>query len=302
MEKPTISIIMNCYNGEKFINKSINSVIAQSYLDWELIFWDNNSSDNSKKIFDQYIDDRLRYFKSKKTIILHSARKKAIEQANGKYIAFLDVDDWWDTKKLESQISLFDDPEIGLACTNYWRVKGNNIDQKKLVFKQKIPTGRILNDLLKKNYIGMSTLIIRRSSYDSLDYGFDDNLEVIGDYDLCLRLLVKWKLGVIQEPLSYYRWHNENVSNKKIEVNISELYKWHKKMKNFTPISSCKNFNCILNTAIYMETKINLLNKKSVLIFLSALKIKDISLILKLIIFFVTPKKIMDIYYRKNNL
>ena len=73
-------------------------------------------------------------------------------------------------------------------------------------------------------------------------------------------------------------------------------------MKNFTPISSCKNFNCILNTAIYMETKINLLNKKSVLIFLSALKIKDISLILKLIIFFVTPKKIMDIYYRKNNL
>ena len=65
MENPLISILMNCYNGEKFLFDSINSVISQTYENWELVFWDNRSTDNSKKIFKSYKDKRLKYFLSK---------------------------------------------------------------------------------------------------------------------------------------------------------------------------------------------------------------------------------------------
>ena len=98
--KPFVSIIMNCYNGEKYLKKSIQSVINQTYKNWELIFWDNQSIDKSKQILESFSDKRIRYFKSKKFRSLYDARNFAIKKANGKYICFLDTDDWWFKKKL----------------------------------------------------------------------------------------------------------------------------------------------------------------------------------------------------------
>ena len=97
--KPLISIIMNCYNGEKYLKKSIKSVINQNYKNWELIFWDNKSSDNSKKILKEFKDNRIKYFFSKKFTNLYEARNLAIKKSKGSYICFLDTDDWWDKKK-----------------------------------------------------------------------------------------------------------------------------------------------------------------------------------------------------------
>ena len=295
MNKPLISIIMNCYNGEKFINNSINSIINQTYQNWELIFWDNDSSDNTKSIYDTYHDARFKYYKSNKTILLYNARNEAVKKANGDFIAFLDVDDWWENIKLEKQIVLFRNKKIGLVCSNYWRVQDNNIGEKKLVFKNKIPSGNILNQLLMNNYIGMSTLIIRSEAYKALDYGFDSSYEIIGDYDLNLRLLEKWELGVCQEPLSYYRWHDENLSNKKIELHITELFKWHTQMKNYNPMSVCNNFNYILDLANYMEIKNDMEKGIKKFFFIKIFKIKNIKLKLKIIAIAITPKIIINI-------
>ena len=89
---PTVSVIMNCYNGGKYLRESIESVLNQSYLDWELIFWDNLSSDNSAAIFSEYsADERLRYFCSPTHTNLGAARKLAYEETRGKFIAFLDM-------------------------------------------------------------------------------------------------------------------------------------------------------------------------------------------------------------------
>ena len=92
---PLVSIIMNCHNGEKYLKKSIKSVISQNYKNWELIFWNNQSKDNSKKIFKLFNDKRLKYFESKKFQKLYEARNSAIKNAKGEYICFLDTDDWW---------------------------------------------------------------------------------------------------------------------------------------------------------------------------------------------------------------
>ena len=100
-KSPLVSILVNCYNGERYLNQCINSIINQSYKNWELIFWDNCSTDNSSKIIKNYKDKRVKIFKSKTFNRLYKARNLAIKKCKGKYICFLDVDDMWLKKKLE---------------------------------------------------------------------------------------------------------------------------------------------------------------------------------------------------------
>ena len=90
-KNPLVSIIMNCYNGEKFLNESIKSVLNQSYKNWELIFWDNMSSDNSSKIIKKIDDSRIKYYLSNKFEKLYKARNLALEKASGKFICFLEI-------------------------------------------------------------------------------------------------------------------------------------------------------------------------------------------------------------------
>ena len=121
--QPLVSVIMNCFNGEKYLRGAIDSVISQTYKNWEIIFWDNQSNDKSAKIFKDYKDDRLKYYCADSHIeILYRARNYALKKANGEFIAFLDVDDWWLPEKLEKQIPLFNDPDVGLVYGNVWPV------------------------------------------------------------------------------------------------------------------------------------------------------------------------------------
>ena len=110
--KPLISVIMNCYDGEKYLKKSIQSLKKQTYSNWELIFWDNVSKDNSKKIFDRLKDKRFFYFRSKKFLNLYDARNQAIKKSKGKYVCFLDVDDLWKKSKLRKQVDFMNKNKI----------------------------------------------------------------------------------------------------------------------------------------------------------------------------------------------
>ena len=140
--KPLVSIIMNCYNGEEYLDDSLKSIISQSYQNWELIFWDNLSEDNSKKIFEKYKDKRFKYFKALEHTVLYKARNLAIEKANGDILAFLDTDDVWLTNKLEKQILLFKDPKVDLVYGNCWLLNEINIFKKKKNFLEKKITNR----------------------------------------------------------------------------------------------------------------------------------------------------------------
>ena len=95
---------MNCYNGEKYLREAIDSIYAQIYENWEIIFWDNNSIDNSAEIAKTH-DNKLKYFKGNHTVPLGAARKKAFEKASGEWIGFLDTDDYWYFQKLRSRTS-----------------------------------------------------------------------------------------------------------------------------------------------------------------------------------------------------
>ena len=135
--QPLVSIIMNCYNGQAYLEEALNSVINQTYKNWELIFWDNISTDSSCKIFRKHKDSRFKYFYSDEHTILYKARNLAIKKASGSLIAFLDTDDIWLPNKLKKQVPLFNDTEVGLVYGNCWIINENNIIKSKKIFSKK---------------------------------------------------------------------------------------------------------------------------------------------------------------------
>ena len=289
---PLISVIMNCYNGEEFLINAIDSVYAQTYKNWEIIFWDNASNDTSADIALSY-DQKIQYFKDVTTKPLYQARGLAVQKAKGKYLAFLDCDDWWDPYKLEKQISLFRDENIGFVYGNYWmenEIKGT----KKIISQNIFSSGRILDDLLKRYTIGMLTLMIRRSAYDQLESGFDPRFNIIGDFDIVVRLAAQWYSDYVDEPIAHYRWHGDNISITHQQNSCIELEKWYEDIKNHSVISKSKelyNIPIIINYARGMFYMRNNMKKKGFKFLLKVplLRIEKI----KLIVAFLLPKFVL---------
>ena len=104
--RPLISIIINCFNGEKYLKECLNSVEKQDFDDYEVVFWDNNSTDDSRLIYQSFSDERFKYFNDYEHVKWHHARNKALKQTKGKFITFLDVDDLWYPFKLTNKLKL----------------------------------------------------------------------------------------------------------------------------------------------------------------------------------------------------
>ena len=132
MNRPLVSIIVNCFNGEKYLNQCIQSIINQTYKNFEIIFWDNNSTDESQKIVSQFVDKRIKVFKTNEKLDLGASRNKAIQKSLGDLITFLDVDDWYLPEKINLQVKIFEKKkDVGLVFTNYYHY--NEISKKKKI-------------------------------------------------------------------------------------------------------------------------------------------------------------------------
>ena len=226
MKKPMVSIIMNCHNGGIFLRQSITSILNQSYENWELIFYDNCSSDNSKQIIEKFKDNRIKYFKSKFFLNLYHARNNAIKKAKGKYIAFLDTDDWWKKNKLQEQIKfLKKNKNVKILYTNCY-IYHQNTKTKKLLLN-KLYSGMIASELLKNYFITILTVIVKKDVFKNNK--FDKRYNIIGDFDFFSRLSLKYPIYCIEKPLAYFRAHNNNYSILKKNDYISELKFWIKK-------------------------------------------------------------------------
>ena len=142
--QPLISVIINCYNGEKYLKEAIDSVYSQSYQNFEIIFWDNNSNDKSSDIAKSY-DKKLKYYYSKNTTSLGEARSKAIKKASGDYITFLDVDDIYENNKFYKQINLMTKKNLLMCYGSIKFFKGNKTIW---VRKAKNSSGNIFSNLL----------------------------------------------------------------------------------------------------------------------------------------------------------
>ena len=209
MNKKLVSIIVNCYNGEKYLKKNLESIQRQKYSNWELIFWDNQSSDNSKKIFDSFKDKRFKYYCSDKHTTLYEARNLACKKTNGEFIAFLDCDDWWYENFLSSRESFFNNERYDFSysnCHQYFE-KSNKTE---IYSKKKLSSGKIY-DFLSKNYlVNINTLIVRKNSLEKINF-FNPQFNIIGDFDAVMKICKHGEALAFQDPLACIRIHGKNL-------------------------------------------------------------------------------------------
>ncbi len=222
---PLVSVIMNCFNGEKYLSNSINSVLKQSYKNWELIFWDNKSTDSSEKIFRSIKDKRCNYFCAKEHTSLYKARNLAIEKTNGDYISFLDVDDYWLPNKIEQQIDLINQKNAGVVYSNIW-IRNEQKNKKKIFIKKNLYQGNIFNQIIEDYNIPINTVLVKKSIILELDKKFDERFNHIGDFDLIIRLSKITSFAALQYPTAVFRAHGNNLSTLDKMGSIKELELW----------------------------------------------------------------------------
>jgi len=261
-KEPLISVIVNCYNGEKFINRCIASILEQTYKNFEIIFWNNKSTDNTLRIIQKFSDIRIKIFNSEIHTNISCARNEAIKRSKGEYISFLDIDDYWDQNKLEHQLKSFTSEEIGFSFTNFWYVNSQKKIETKRMVNLKFENG-LINKMIKNYEIVLSTIMVRKKILEKLIKPFNEDYHIIGDFDFSLNLAKITKFYHVKSYLAYRVWHGENESLKKHEITISEIEKWL--IKNSSHLNKYNSEILFLKKRIYYN-KINLNIKKKNLI------------------------------------
>ena len=160
MNRPFFSVIINCHNGESFLKEAIDSVYFQTFENWEIIFWNNASSDNSSKIAHNY-DDRIQYYSSTEKHPLYVARNLAIQKASGDYLAFIDADDIWEKNKLRNIKELIEKkPFNSVYASNFRYILNGNYSSNQYPSTDSFFIYRKFSMLIKKYDISMSSLVI----------------------------------------------------------------------------------------------------------------------------------------------
>jgi glycosyltransferase involved in cell wall biosynthesis len=203
---PLVSVIMNGHNAAPYLRGAIASVTAQTYPQWEIIFWDNQSTDETQAIVGDFNDPRLRYFLAPTFTPLGEARNLAIREARGEFIAFLDCDDVWLPDKLERQVPLFTDPEVGLVYSDtiFFNARG---DEKRAYGGVLPGRGHCFRQLLGRYFLSMETVVLRRSALESRTEWFDRRFNMIEEADLFRRIAHDWKIDGVADALARWRVH-----------------------------------------------------------------------------------------------
>lgn len=214
MQNELVSIITPCYNSSKYIGQMIESVIAQTYTNWELLITDDCSSDNSREIVENYskTDLRIKLFKLETNSGAGIARNNSIKKAKGRFIAFLDSDDMWKPEKLERQLAFM--LENGYQFSHSYTLVVD--EDNKVVGLNKKPARVSFRSTRIINYIGTSSVI-----YDTKDIGkvYMKPIRRRQDFALWLNILQKTKYAYcIPEPLFIYRYAPNSLSSNKFKL------------------------------------------------------------------------------------
>lgn len=231
-QQPLVSVIINCYNGEKYLREAIDSVIAQTYTNWEIIFWDNQSTDGTGGIVESYNSPKIHYIYAPQHTPLGEARNLAVEKANGEYINFLDADDIWSTNKLEEQIKLIEPGKCEVVYTHF-KVKyegGADSDSSMKRYYEELnkfrpnPKYTVFQNLLHRNWIIFSSVIFKKELFLSVG-GINPAFKQNEDYEVLLKCALNTEIRFVDEDLVEYRIHDNNNSSKADDLYILETRK-----------------------------------------------------------------------------
>jgi len=231
-EEHFVSVIIPNYNYARYLGDAIESVIAQTYNNFELIVVDNGSTDESKYVLEDF---EKKYSPQLRVIFQQNrgqagSRNRGIDESKGDLIAFLDADDVWMPNKLVEQVKLFIDLEVGLVYSNYIQVDKNLGFEKEIKAQHR---GLVLIDFAvagSKAIVigGESNVVIRRKCFEIVG-NFDGELEQSTGWDLYRRIASCYKIDYVDLPLMKYRNHGNNMHNnkdmyKQVELHVKKMF------------------------------------------------------------------------------
>lgn len=229
---PEVSIITPCYNSSKFLQQTIDSVLNQTFTDWEWLITDDKSTDNSVEIIRKVNDERIKLTVAEKNGGAGHARNLSLEKATGRFITFLDADDFWEPNFLEEMVSFMKKENAELAYSNYSRCDENLIPK---IDDFKADKNVTFNNLLKT-----CRLSLLSSMYDSQRVGkeFFPERSKREDHVMWLNLLKKIPVGKpLPKTMAKYRMHASSISRKKTNIMLDQ-YLVYKDYMKFSTLKS----------------------------------------------------------------
>ena len=215
-----VSIIMPSYNTAKFIAETLDSVLRQTYTNWELIIVDDCSKDDTDAVVAAYTDPRIRYLKNDANSGAAVSRNRALREAKGRWIAFLDSDDLWLPEKLEKQIAFMEREQVAFSYTNYEEIDEASARTGVFVTGPARITKTGMNNYC---FPGCLTVMYDREVIGTVQIA---DIKKNNDYAMWLKVIRKENCYLLSETLALYRKRAGSISNH----GYTKLIKWHYKL------------------------------------------------------------------------
>ena len=199
---PTVSVVIATYNYGRFLSEAIDSVLAQTFKDFEVIVVDDGSTDNTSEVILIYLSRHNFHYIKKENGGQASAKNRGIDESKGEFIAFLDADDVWFPTKLERQMPLFSDPRVGVVYSK--RVLIDLYGNERPFEHPKLYRGPVLDQIFINNFVCFSSAIVKRQCFEKVGK-FDESLPMSIDYDLWLRMALHYHFDYVDAHLVMYR-------------------------------------------------------------------------------------------------
>jgi len=242
----SVDIIMPNYNKDKFIKDSINSVISQTYNNWNLIIIDDNSNDESKKIISSYENDKIKKIYLSKNKGVAFCRNLGVRLSKSQYVAFIDSDDYWSSNKLKEQISFMDKNNYDFTYTNYipFILKNNNKILKKEIV---LPEFFNYEQFLCNTSIIMSSVILRKSIIGLKKF---PKVKICEDYSFKCKILKKGIIATkINQNLTFYQISKNSLQSNNFR-NVYWVWHINKKYNRLTFFKNLKSLLFIIISSI----------------------------------------------------
>ena len=206
---PKVSVVIPAYNAMTYLPETVESVLRQTFTDFEVLIIDDGSSDPVKQWTAQVVDPRVKLI-SQENQGLSGARNTGIAHAQGEYIAFLDADDLWKPTKLEKQVHCLDNNQtVGLVHT--WMLLVNEQGKSTGNVMKSSLVGNVWEQLVEKNTIACPSVIVRRCCFEQVGV-FDQDLRSVEDWNMWIRIATRYQFALIEEPLVCYRQLSNSMS------------------------------------------------------------------------------------------
>lgn len=215
MQRPKVSVIIPVYNRENLIRRAIDSVLRQSYRDYEIVVVDDGSTDSTPRELDSY-GGQIKVIRQANRGP-YAARNAGIKSSEGEYIAFLDSDDEWFPERLAKQVPLLDaGPELGLVYGNGELIDDANAARRRVFFEHgnKPKRGRVFAELIECNFVPQSSVLLRRECLNEV--GLFWELPLSADYHKWLQIALRYPVDYVEDIVFRYHLHGGNIIHDRI--------------------------------------------------------------------------------------